>query len=421
MSEIEMILLLLPFVVGIGFGGGGGTSAPPPAPKSTEDSAAAALIIAAASRGGFINLPYQLEDWVVSRMRDACEYVQGKVSPRALFQLPKRPDVASAVLGRFFLKAKPQRVVLNPFIAEFVSQGILCRLGIRTAPVEILTVAEACNTKDGVVKWVQLMSGTLKYDPEIEGRAVRGELADAVTEQPCLLSRLVPKAASLSYIAKKFNLVKPIINQSMFDQAFAEATQSVLGETMTTWAKVSDQSDRDFAEIIGKECQSAEKFYEGFTPKNSDRIIKATAWDGEQFLRICAARVFLGCSAPHMSNVLCTEDGELVSIDHCTTLTDGGESARMLFQHTKRHTLAFDALKHGGTLTEQNIEESIAQVPRHPACGSQADALERNLKAVENYYLAQLGLWKELLREGEEGVAGSVASLRSEREQQQTV
>jgi hypothetical protein len=415
MIDFETLLFFLPFAIGLVVPGGVGKK------KSTEDSAAAVLIIAAASRWGFINLPYQLEEWVINRMHDACEYVQGKVSPFGLFQLPKRSDFASAVLGRFFQKAKPQRVVLNPFIAEFVSQGILRSLGIRTAPVEILTAAEACNTKDVVVKWVQPATGVLKYDPEIEARAARGELADVLTEEPCLLSRLVPKAASLSYIAKTFNLVKPIISQRVFDLTQAEASQLVLGETMTTWAKVSDKSDWDFAEIIGKECQPAEKFYEGFTPKNSDRIRKATAWDGEQFLTVCAARVFLGCSAPHMSNVLCTEDGELISIDHCTTLTDDGESVRMLFKYTRKGTLGFDALRHVGKLTDGDIKAAIAEVPRHPACGSPPDALERNLKAVENYYISQLGLWKKLLREAEESVASSVVSLRSEREQQQVV
>lgn len=415
MIDFETLLFFLPFAIGLVVAGGVGKK------KSTEDSAAAALIIAAASRGGFINLPYQLEEWVVSRMRDACEYVQGKVSPFGLFQLPNRADMASAVLGRFFLKVKPQRVVLNPFIAEFVSQGILRSLGIRTAPVEILTVAEACNTKDVVVKWVQPVTGVLKYDPEIEARAARGELADVLTEEPCLLSRLVPKAASLSYIAKTFNLVKPIISQRVFDLTQAEASQLVLGETMTTWAKVSDKSDRDFAEIIGKECQSAEKFYEGFTPKNPAKIREATAWNGQQFLSICAARVFIGCSAPHLSNVLCTDGGELVSIDHCTTLTDDGESVRMLFGHTRKNTPAFDSLRHVARLTEKDIQEAIAEVPRHPACGSPLDALERNLKAVENYYLAQLRLWKEQLQEAEESVAGSVLSKQGELEERRAV
>ena len=34
--------------------------------------------------------------------------------------------------------------------------------------------------------------------------------------------------------------------------------------------------------------------------------------------------------------------------------------------------------------------------------GLPPDALERNLKAVENYYVAQLRLWKELLAGAEE-------------------
>ena len=59
-------------------------------------------------------------------------------------------------------------------------------------------------------------------------------------------------------------------------------------------------------------------------------------------------------------------------------------------------------LSHVAKLTEEHIVDAIAEVPRHSACGSPPDALQRNLKAVENYYIAQLRLWKKLLSDAEE-------------------
>ncbi len=59
-------------------------------------------------------------------------------------------------------------------------------------------------------------------------------------------------------------------------------------------------------------------------------------------------------------------------------------------------------LSHVAKLTEEHIVDAIAEVPRHSVCGSPPDALERNLKAVENYYIAQLRLWKKLMSEAEE-------------------
>lgn len=385
MHELEMLLMFLPFVVGIGVGG------PPPAKKPTEDSAAAVLMVLAASRGGFLNLPCSVLAWTENRMKEACDFVDKSHS--GTLTIPSIGSIFPA-LRLFYGRTESRRVVLNPFLAEFFSQAILGRLAIRTAPVEIMTAAEACTAKHVIVKWVQ-PAGSLKYDPGLEERVMRGELAETLRRQPCLTSRIIDGAASVSYICKKYEKLMPLAWQDAVKHGNALAVEELMG----TWATISEEFEKGFAQIIGKECKRAEKFYEGFSPNNLDKISEAVAWDGEQFLRIRAARVFLGCSAPHLSNVLCTEAGELISIDHCTTLTDDGESVRMLFKHTKRDTKAFDALRRVARLTEKDIQEAIAEVPRHPACGTPPDALERNLRAVRDYYVTRLGLWNKLLAE----------------------
>ena len=413
MDELELLLMFLPFLFGIGVGGP--PPAPPSAPKPTEDSAAAAVLIAAASRGGFSDVPSDMRSWASVRMEEACDLIPKSGGFASLFRALSRHSVLQPLFW-----AKPKRAVFNSFIAEFFSCSILKRLDIRTAPVKIATAREACDQEDGVVKWFQPGNPNgVKYDPSMEKRLLSGEFAEGIAQQPCLVSTLVSGAASLSYLKDRFDLVKelPLRNLSVM---FSERVQGLFtGSEMENWAEVNQQYESIVHKAIGKSCPKAYSFYFGYSPLNHEKIRAACAWDSPQFLKISAARVFLGCSAPHYSNVLCTQEGRLVSIDHCMVVTDNGESVRMIFEHTKTGTLAFDALRYVARLTEKDIQEAIAEVPRHPACGSPPDALERNLRAVRDYYIAQLTLWKKLLSEAEENADGSVVSLRNEREQQQ--
>jgi hypothetical protein len=65
------------------------------------------------------------------------------------------------------------------------------------------------------------------------------------------------------------------------------------------------------------------------------------ALDGKSYLTICAARVFIGCSAPHFGNVLVTKAGELVSIDHCRGYFEKGDDLRELFYFVSGSFLLF--------------------------------------------------------------------------------
>jgi len=106
------------------------------------------------------------------------------------------------------------------------------------------------------------------------------------------------------------------------------------------------------------------------------------------YLRICAARVFIGCSAPHFGNVLVTKKGELISIDHARGFFEKGDDLRELFYFVNRRSEAFKVLAGVNGLTEKDICESVAEVPHHPACGSTA--------GFADYYCKRLNLWKEL-------------------------
>lgn len=423
MSELEMLLFFLPFIMGqLSPGEIGKTKIPDvgsiPKPKASEDSAAAAVIVVAASVGSFSNVPTRMRSWARERMEQVCNSMPKSSAFAQLIRTISRPSLLRANAGSSFVR-------LNSFLGEFFSCAILKKLDIATAPVEIVTEKEARTQPNAVVKFIQPDDPNgLKWDPGLEKRLLREESTDKNGSRSCLVSKLVPNAASLSYLRKEFGLVvKPSTweEKKPADAFFEKLCGLFIGPAMENWAGVSDQYEALIDKAIGKDCTEGYRFYHDYSPHNREQIRDACAWNGPQFLRLCAARVFLGCSAPHYSNVLCTEDGQLVSIDHCMVVTDDGKSVRMLFEHTRRDTKAFDALRHVGKLTDDDIKEAVAQVPRHPACGSPADALERNLRAVRDFYIAQLKLWKRLLSEAEENVAGPVVSLRSERELQQTV
>ena len=412
MNELEMFLMFLPFLFGqLSPGDIGKTRVPDvkdipkPTVKSTEDSAAAAVLITAASVGSFSNVPTKMRSWARERMEQVCEGMPRASAFAQLIRIANRPLLLRANAGSSFVR-------LNPFVAEFFSCAILKKLDIATAPVEIVTEKEARTQPNAVVKFIQPDDPNgLKWDPGLEKRLLREESTDKNGSRSCLVSKLVPNAASLSYLKKEFHLVEkpPTWEKRPVDAFFEKARGLFIGPAMENWAEISEQYEALVNKAIGKDCTEGYRFYYDYSPHNREQIRDACLWNGPQFLRLCAARVFLGCSSPHYSNVLCTEAGQLVSIDHCMVVTDDGKSVRMLFEHTRRDTKAFDALRHVAKLTDDDIKEAIAEVPRHSACGSPPDALERNLRAVQDYYLGCLGQWKKLLSEAEE------------REQQQTV
>jgi hypothetical protein len=225
----------------------------------------------------------------------------------------------------------------NPFAAEFFAQAILRRLGIRTADARICSAQEARELPgDFVVKFAKEQPAqVLHWNP------------DAVPIGWCLASRLVPGAASLGYLARK------IVNSH---------------------GGKSDRSDKFFGEFRP-------------TATEIEKIKSAITPDGVQYLAICAARAFFGTGCtPHFGNVLVTRDGQLVSIDHCEMNFGAFEDLRALFRYIERGDV--EHFTKVAALTEDEVRAAVAEIPKHPACGS--------VDGLAEYFTRRLELWKSL-------------------------
>ncbi len=275
---------------------------------------------------------------------------------------------------------------MNPFAAEFVAQGILRRLGIRTASSQICSAGEArVLPTDFVVKsGGERPAQGLNWNCANVNRSIRSGW--------CLVSQIVPDSASLDFIARKI-----LPSHSARNKVVA-----MLAKCAADHATKDRRFEELIAQALGKTCEPADKFFSGFnpTPEECDCIGRAMALDGEKYLRICAGRVFVGCSAPHFGNVLATKGGDLVSIDHARACFEDGQDLEMLFRFVRRDSLAFRILGEVAVLTADDIRAAVAEVPKHRACGS--------TDRLAEYYERRVQLWKSLHSGRKEFSASSV-------------
>jgi hypothetical protein len=257
------------------------------------------------------------------------------------------------------------RRVMNPFVSEFFGCAIMRRLGIRTPDEQIICTPAKARALSGdfIVKVVH-REGTaqsLTWNP-----------TGAATSLWCLASRRVPNAASVDFVSR--TIITSHSARAQFLQTCARAYQTF--EELT-------------AQTLGKTCESADNFFADFKPTESEieLIKRSMALDGSAYLRICAARVFIGSSAPHFGNVLVTKAGELISIDHARGYFEKGDDLSELFYFVDRCSEAFTVLAGVNGLTEKDIRESVSEIPHHSACGSTA--------GLADYYCTRLKLWKQ--------------------------
>ncbi|MGH9757598.1 MAG: hypothetical protein ACRD4M_07655 [Candidatus Acidiferrales bacterium] len=267
---------------------------------------------------------------------------------------------------------------LNAFAAEYVAQAVFRRLGINTAPTEILSLEEARRLPENFVVKIA------KSNSEVVLHWDRNRLPTASIQRNefCLVSELIPGAASLDFVRRTFG----ILHESPVDQVMDE-----ICEKMT---RAYERSAARIASALGKGCPAADNFYSDFKPtaEQLSRIRNAARWDSPEYLRICAARLFCGISAPHAGNVLTTMNGRLVSLDHCAARREDGEDLWMLFRFIRRDSDAFKILGEISAITEQNIWDSVAEIPDHTACGSTAE--------LADYFIERLRLWQSLFGDG---------------------
>jgi hypothetical protein len=252
---------------------------------------------------------------------------------------------------------------LNPFCAEFLSQAILKKLGIRTVPAEICSVDTIPESPDYFVKSVAV-NGDLKFNPERRGSGF------------VLVSKRVQNAASLDYIRRKFlsSLRPPFTWRGLGECEIGEIDQ-----------RLSDKA----VKALLKTCSSADEWFRKFRPTNLARIGIAVC--GDAYMRILAARVFLGVTAGHFANVLCTSDGDLFSIDHARMQRESGKDLKILFKFVRRDSRVFEILGEIAQLNEQEIRSAVESIPKHPACRS-----AYSLDKLGDYFVERLRLWKAL-------------------------
>jgi hypothetical protein len=303
---------------------------------------------------------------------------------RALSEVPNnfRPETGhrrefAAIFRSYGMKLAPATVAdrregMNPFAAEFIAQGILRKLGIRTASSRICSAREARALPPDFV---------VKSAGNRPAQGLNWNCADVATSIRfgwCLASQIVPDTASLDYIARTM-----LPSHSARNKVVA-----MLAKCAADHATKDRQFEELIAQALGKTCEPADKFFSGFHPTSEERdsIGRAMALDGDKYLRICAGRVFVGCSAPHASNVLVTREAQLISIDHARVYFERGDDLRMLFRFVRRDSRVFRILGEVAALTADDIRAAVAEIPKHPACGSTG--------GLADYYERRLELWK---------------------------
>ena len=276
--------------------------------------------------------------------------------------------------GRIPSSLDARNTPLNPFAVESFAQVLFRRLGIRTAPTQTVTFAEARQLPEGkfVVKFAEVKES---------GIALRAAFPfstpPVASPAYCLASEVVEDAATFDYIRRKFGVTPGL------DRPYAALANVAARSSEKLCAGLTSI-------VLRKECRAADALYARFLPNVGElgKIRAAMRWDREAFLKICAARSFVACSAPHDSNVLVTRSGELVSIDHCSASREDGDDLRMLFRFIRRDSQAFGVLGDVAALTTDDIRASISKIPRHPACGS--------TDGLSDYFVARLRLWRSL-------------------------
>jgi hypothetical protein len=230
---------------------------------------------------------------------------------------------------------------MNPFVSEFLAQSILRRIGIHTVGHTIICTEKEARelSRDYIVKFAKPdLPFNLKWRPS------------EVPVGDCLASRIVPNAASLGYAARQVLKVR----------------------------NGNDPSDKFY---LG--------FEKGLTSNQIQSIRRAMDFDDTPYLRIAATRLFLGSGCtPHLGNLLITQEVELISIDHVHSYFEDGEDLRLVFSSVNRDPGLLEVLDHVAGLTGNDIYESVAEIPRHRACGSTL--------GLADYYCKRLNLWKEL-------------------------
>jgi hypothetical protein len=268
------------------------------------------------------------------------------------------------------------RFSLHPLHAEFVGLRLMRELGIGSAPaIEVVSQIQA--RKKGPENWVF---------KSLRGPALKQ--ADGISGDLLLAVRKIPGAISLSALSRKFGIAPERIQfQSCKRRRFIEAITSMLQAGKSDWDEIRKEQASD-ASWNALRARFFDDFMLPELPEARLIIERAIAADSEQMLAIHAARIFLGCSAAHASNVLVDGTGRLYSIDHEMVAKDAGE-LEWTFRSIQRGTPAAAALERISELTEAQLTtifEGLQEVPRRSHMLDQENAVR--------YFVERLRRWK---------------------------
>jgi hypothetical protein len=347
-----------------------------------EDESIAVLLLIAAS-GSLTQTTWRnFRPWFLQRF--------GVPTGEKLFAALRLSILFGPDVSRGFVSS-PDRRPVNPFLSALFAEQILPRLAVRTAVSTIMEREPAQSlsathiVKSGApgkrLKWVSTAPPEGLY-------ARLNAWAASPQGQYALVSDVIPDAASIDFIRRiVLSLNEEFDVRDVFSLEFEDLSPDDVSLTIRgsrVWRLVGE---------VSKSCGLADKLFETFRPTENElaRIRREMWWDSEQYLRIHAARVFLGLTSAHFSNVLVTRHAQLVSIDHDTAFFENGEDVEALFRFVQRGSEVRKMLDRVAELTEADIRASIAATPKHPACGS-ADELQE----FEQYFVRRLGLWKRV-------------------------
>jgi hypothetical protein len=347
-----------------------------------EDESIAILLLIAASGSLTRNTWQSFGPWFLKRFGvPTGDYLAEALKNALLFG----PEVSSLSVS------KPNRRAINPFLIALLAEQILPRLGVPTPTSKIMERYAAQKliathiVKSGRpgnrLKWISPSAPAGEY-------ARVNAWAASVDGEYALVSEIVPDAASIDYVRRVLLSLEESFNVRDVFLIECEGPRladcSIAIREPLVWRLIGE---------ISKSCGLADKLFEQFKPTEPElaQIRNRMSWNSERYLRIHAARVFLGLTCAHFSNVLVTRNADLVSIDHDCAFFESGEDVEMLFRFVRRGSEVWKMLDHVAALTEADVRASIAAIPKHPAVGSATE-----LEEYGEYFVRRLALWKKL-------------------------
>jgi len=347
-----------------------------------EDSAIAVLLLISASGSLTRKTWRDFRPWFLQRFG----IPTGEQLANDLFSALR----ASMLLGpdisrRFVPRPNPvQRHPVNPFLSALFAEEMLSRLGVRTA-VSTIVEREAAQNLDAHIVKSGKPGGRLKWISTAAPEGLYARLnawAASPEGQYALVAPIIPNAASIDYIRR----IVLSMNET-FD------VRDVFPLDLTDYSfSIRDSRVSLLVSEVSKSCGMADKLFEKFRPSETEltAIRDAIRWNSTPYLRIHAARAFLGLTCAHFSNVLCTRDAQLISVDHDTCYFENGDDLRMIFRFVNPESQVFRILcEIAEALSEEDIRAAVATIPNHPACGSSAGA-------IADYFAKRLRLFRNL-------------------------